>query len=50
MWRLKDKEGVCFEDQLVSCNKAQDTRERDAHKDENIDIRNFIQVDSEDYE
>ena len=50
VFRLKDKEGVCFEDQLVSCHKGQEGRERDAHKDENIDIRNFIQLDADDYE
>ncbi len=46
-FKLKDKEGINFEDQFISLKKEKENKEKDNHKDENIDIRNFIYLDSE---
>lgn len=51
MFKIKDKEGVNFEDQFLSIkNKSSNMDEKDCHKDEVLDIRNFYNCDNEEYE
>lgn len=48
LFRLKDREGASVEDQLI--RREKELREKDNHKDEAIDLRNFTFYDSDELE
>lgn len=49
-FKVKDKEGVDFEDQFLSLKNMSMMNEKDNHQNEEIDIRNFYNLDGEEYD
>ena len=51
MFKLKDKEGVNFEEQLLSVkNQGNRLEEKDCHWDEPLDLRHFYNLEQEEYD
>lgn len=51
IFKLKDKEGVNFEEQFLSVkNMGNRLDEKDCHRDEALDLRHFYNMEQEEYD